>query len=189
MNEESLEQARENAHRTNQKITLAIPMSLAQREEHLLKRIQRMNGNALKKLEVLYSFMDELYSFVAKFTPCKIGCDHCCHYKVTIIEPEVQYIEKAAKITRRLAILNPEFSWQPCPFLKNSTCSIYKYRPFVCRRYVALWKTSSWCKVENEGESLPMLSFTEVDKCYDFIAMESGFVAAHDIRFFFNIGT
>lgn len=186
MNEESLEQARENAHRTHQKIISAIHRSLAQREDHLLKQIRRINGDALKKLEMLYSFMDELYSFVAKFTPCKIGCNHCCHYKVTIIEPEVQYIEKAAKIARRLAILNPEFSWQPCPFLKNGTCSIYKYRPFVCRKHITLCKTSAWCRVEKCNEvTLPMMAYSGIDTSYNFIVVESGSATDRDIRCFF----
>lgn len=189
MNEESLEQARENAHRTNQKITSAIPRSLAQREKNLLKRIKRVDGDALKKLATLYSFMDELYPVVTKFTPCKIGCYHCCHYRIDVIEPEVRYIEKATGFSRRVAILSPEVRGQPCPFLKNSTCSIYKYRPFFCRSHINLCKTSAWCRIENcKKVKLPMLVFSEVYKSYNFIVMESGSATNQDIRCFFNVG-
>ena len=146
MSEKQIEIARENAKRNFERIKNQLPKKLVKMEESLLGKISKHQGNVLTKLGELYGFMDELYTFVNRFTPCKKGCNYCCHYLVSVTNIEVAYIEHTTKI-RLLKKLFPsnDFHGYPCPFLKNGICGIYQSRPFVCRRHVTMCQTSIWC--------------------------------------------
>jgi Fe-S-cluster containining protein len=189
--EEQLEIAQENARRNYERITSRIPPRLAQKEEALLEKFSKSHGNPLTKLQTLYEFMDELYAFVSRFTPCKKSCDSCCKYEASISELEARYIEDVAKVKR---LKNPlptsNFHGTPCPFLKGGACSIYKCRPFVCRRHVSLCQSSTWCHPDRSNdENFPLLSFTEVNKSYGLILQESGLTERADIRQIFGSAT
>lgn len=80
---------------------------------------------------------------------CKAGCSHCCSVRVEAIEPEIFRIadelkkfspEKLAALTARLqqhaARAKGVSVWDhhiQCPFLTQDLCSIYPFRPAVCR--------------------------------------------------------
>lgn len=84
---------------------------------------------------------------------CKQGCSHCCNQTVWTTEPEVIYISETLrhnysedKLTsirdyffgyaERLKDLKVEERFAlsiPCPFLQNSECHIYPFRPSACR--------------------------------------------------------
>jgi|TARA_Y100000780_G_scaffold231746_1_gene258727 hypothetical protein len=49
--------------------------------------------------------------------------------------------------------------------------------------HVTITETNEWCKPENAFEySFPLLSFTEINKSYDLIRVESGKPSLVDIR-------
>ncbi|WP_446812201.1 YkgJ family cysteine cluster protein (plasmid) [Methylomonas sp. 2BW1-5-20] len=187
MNKE-LELEQENARKNSEIVIIRLPNRLAKREGLLLTKFFNHQGNPLTKLKDLYSFMDELFSFVHQFTPCKKGCSSCCYYDVSISELEIQYIEGATKIKRSK---NPKqsssFHGTPCPFLKAGVCSIYEYRPFFCRQHVALTRTSIWCHPDKCGTGeFTLLKFSEILRSYNFIIRENDNASIFDIRQIFQ---
>jgi len=169
-----------------EKVTSSIPKNLIQKEDKLLERFIKNKRNSHQKLKLLYNFMDSLYIHVNKNTPCQNGCNHCCHYNVSISELEAELIENETKAKRLKGLSNTfvtDFHGIPCPFLKEGSCSIYSSRPFVCRRFVSLGSSKKWCevKVANEYE-FPLLNFSEIDKSYDYLVNESGLNNRSDIR-------
>jgi Fe-S-cluster containining protein len=188
MSEEQLEIALENARANSDRIIKGLPINLVKMEETLTDRIAKHKGNSFTKLEVLYSVMDKIYSFVNNYTACKKGCNHCCYYKASITELEIQYIEKTTVIKRlKNKLPKAEFHGIACPFLHNGSCSIYKSRPFVCRRHISTCETATWCHVDKcNTQSFPLLNFTEVDKSFHIIAAKIGQSEHNDIRQIFG---
>ncbi len=178
------EDEKQAAQENFERLTAEMPISLSRREERFADQIKRAKINSKKKLDSLYSFMNELYTFARNYTPCKKGCSHCCHYKVTVSEVEIAHIEKHTK-KKRNKQFSPirDFHGSPCPFLKKGACSIYGARPFVCRRHVTLTKTDTWCnpKISNT-EKFPLLKFSCVDEAFDYIRQESESFETYDIR-------
>lgn len=167
-----------------------IPPQLAGREDGFEKLIENSKSNPQKKLQTLYGFMGEVSDFVAKYTPCKKGCSYCCYYPVSISGVEIDYIEKQTRIKRRKEYLpKSDFHGSPCPFLKNGCCSIYEFRPFVCRKHVTLTRDNTWCKPENANdETFTLLSFSGVEGAFRRIRHESASSEMFDIRQVFGIG-
>ncbi|HEX2736227.1 MAG TPA: YkgJ family cysteine cluster protein [Polyangiaceae bacterium] len=84
---------------------------------------------------------------------CKPGCDHCCYQSVGVTPAEaltiVRHLEQTlssdalrsvkrdlAEATERTKGLSSRERFSPdhpCPFLKQSQCSIYEVRPLSCR--------------------------------------------------------
>lgn len=160
------------------------PERLAEREHHFADRVMKAKLSPGRKLETLYDFMNELFQAVYKFTPCKKGCDSCCHYPVSISEIEIQHIEKRTGRKRNSAFLLPQnFHGTPCPFLVNRTCSIYSARPFACRQHVTLTKTNTWCAPQlSNDEEFPILQFSGLNDAFDHIRRESNSYTVYDIR-------
>lgn len=179
-----LEEARLGAKKNFDQLVSEIPKRLSDREDGFLAQIEKAKISPKKKLESLYSFMNDLYQFASRFTPCKKGCNSCCHYSVTVSEIEIAYIEKHGG-KRRNKSLGPkrDYHGSPCPFLVNGGCSIYEFRPFVCRRHVTLIPTSHWCDpVRSNDETFPLLEFSNINKAYDLIRRESSSYEMYDIR-------
>lgn len=166
------------------------PSRLAAREDGLKRLIDSSKLKPIKKLESLYTFMAEVAEFVAKFTPCKKGCSHCCYYSVSISEVEIEFIEKHTRIKRRKEYLpSSDFHGLACPFLKNGCCSIYESRPFVCRKHVTLTRDNTWCKPENANkETFPILSFSGVERAFHRIRNEGASREVFDLRQVFDLG-
>lgn len=165
------------------------PQKLLLKEQRLYERLNKAKISPIKKLGRLYEFMEELAVHVNRFTPCKTNCSACCNYPVTISDIEVEYIEMSfgAK-PNPLIIKSSDRGFSPCPFLLNGGCTIYESRPFVCRRHVSLCSTNEWCQTELANNyDFPLLNFTEVDKSYDSILVESGSRELVEIRDVFNV--
>lgn len=162
----------------------AIPKRLLEREDRLLERIRKANAAPMKKLEMLYSFMEELSKVTSRFMPCKRGCSGCCHYNVSVSLVEIEYIERKTKHRRESSMgVKQDFHGQPCVFLENGACSIYEARPFVCRRHHALTPTSHWCQPARSGDQeFPLIAFSGVDASFDHIRLGSGSAHPVDIR-------
>lgn len=154
MSEELIAVAQANTKATFAFLEPAIPKSLAQKEARLVDWYSRLKGNPRTKLLALYDFMSDIYGAVSPFTPCKKGCTSCCRIPVSIFDVEVEVIERGAGIRRKKRLGEPgNYHGLPCPFLTNNACSIYLYRPFVCRRHVTLTKTSHWCHPDRSNEA------------------------------------
>lgn len=180
---EDYETARRVAEKNQDMIINQMPHDLAEREDRLFMRLSVSKESSLEKLERLYSFMDDLYAFISRFIPCRKGCNHCCHIAVSISSLEAEYIGSTLGIRQTPNLDRKDFFGTPCPFLKEGVCSIYKYRPFVCRRHVALVDDPKWCQLELCNKYIfPNIRSTEIEKSYHFIVKGSGASTLYDIR-------
>ena len=167
------------------KMTDSLPENLEKLQDDFFIEIEKSQLSPLNKLKKLYSFMDEVYTHINKYTTCKKGCSYCCSYYVTISDIEIQFIEKNNKGIKRKEQFDTDKKrvGTPCLFLKNDACSIYESRPYVCHRHVMFTPDNSVCSEDNAHiHKLRLLSWPKLDKSYDLIKAESGSNELHDIR-------
>lgn len=158
-----IESARNHAQINLEMLNRLIPAKLQFRENHLYKTIFKGKSSAVSKLHDLYGFMEELFVYVSKITPCKQGCSYCCHIPVSVSALELEYMKTRGKNFLAQIGPSPSDSNNACPFLSNETCSIYEIRPFFCRRHVTLTATSFWCHPDRcHSSTLPLLSFSRL---------------------------
>ena len=176
------------AEQNRSRMLEALPKQLSKQEDRFLDKIKKVKAVPLVKLGMLYSFMDEILKFTSQFMPCKKGCSACCHYKIYVSSIEVEYIEKKTRIYRSLNIApGRNFHGEPCPFLKNNSCSIYEVRPFLCRRHHAFTPNAFWCDpTRSNNVQFPLVKFTNLDKAYEVINSEGKAKILFDIRQFFE---
>ena len=176
--------ARTVAEQNLAKIVNRISPSLSKREEGIFAELSISNESSIKKLEKLYAFMDELYAFVGNFTPCRKGCSSCCRITVSISSLEAEYVQTNLVIRQTPNLDKKVFFGTPCPFLNDDACSIYEYRPFVCRRHHALFDNAKWCQLDLcQKYTFPLVKFTEIERSYWFII---GASHIYDIRQLFS---
>ena len=98
------------------------------------------NRDIIQATDYLYKKLDDfIEKEVSEISSCTRGCHYCCNFSVTISYPEAVYIEHKTGI-------KPDYKYEvartdyrePCTFLKNNECSIYEYRPAVCRVYTSV---------------------------------------------------
>ncbi|MGL5044935.1 MAG: YkgJ family cysteine cluster protein [Plesiomonas sp.] len=93
-----------------------------------------------------YALVDKLTSYYTPLLECQKGCAHCCKVAVLANAAEVVYIEKetgikpATKRPKRMKKAGTTKGTDYCPFLDRETacCSIYEYRPLVCRTFATI---------------------------------------------------
>lgn len=162
-----IETARAEAKGNLEKLNRMIPAELQNRENGLVEAFSRHKGNSLSKLQDLYEFMEEVYSIVSNVTPCKKGCNHCCHIQVSVSSLELEYMKKHDRKFLRKFVPTISGSSSPCPFLSKGSCSIYEIRPYFCRRHVSITATPYWCHPDRcHSITLPLLNFSEMDRVY-----------------------
>jgi uncharacterized protein len=156
---------------------------LSRKEESLFKKIHDSKEGQLEKLELLFFEMDQIYDFANRFAVCKKGCAHCCQSAVDISNFEVEYIKINAGVTK----FKMEEIDDSCPFLKNKSCSIYAFRPFLCRRHLSIADSAKWCELDlSHNCKFPFIHFAEVDKCYSYLLGPHGGKTIKDIRLAFT---
>ncbi|WP_161785132.1 YkgJ family cysteine cluster protein [Aeromonas hydrophila] len=86
---------------------------------------------------------------------CENGCSYCCTLRVEALAPEVFYIAKKLKanlsseqlfeLTDKLKRFSDKAKGLsqieheiPCPMLVEGKCTIYEYRPAMCRKFNSL---------------------------------------------------
>jgi Fe-S-cluster containining protein len=161
-----------------------IPINLIKKEEVLLTKTRNSKRKPIGKLLELYDFMADISKPFQHLTPCKSKCSNCCNIQVDVSDLEMLIIKKNAKKQIKKAVRGRVVG-EPCPFLIDNLCSIYEFRPFVCRRHQVFTPTNELCKKESDiGQEL--LNFTEVDRSFSYIISESGLNSQKDIREYFT---
>lgn len=189
------EETQEIAKKNYAAFLAAIPAEVHRREEKLVGELRLMNAKPLVKLARIRKSVETLFSYADGHVACKMGCAYCCHQAIDISRLEAEYIgEKSGVIPARLGEVVPRdprtFSEQtPCPFLKKNVCSIYEYRPLICRIHVSLDVDDYWCRFENwhkPGGAVPKPTFHSIFNAYSELNQKTGSVVA-DIRDYFPV--
>lgn len=102
---------------------------------------------------------------------CKAGCDSCCHVPVFMLASEAKVIGKAigvAPVDVAPEKRDPDRpSWRgkdyPCPFLRDSLCSIRKNRPLACRTLFNVDRDDYLCRHEEATSMVPYLDVRDFE--------------------------
>lgn len=171
MQDEQYQAALQYAYDTHEKILANTPRSITDRLKLLPLKIYNSKGNSLTLLTRFYFEMDVIYEFYNSYSQCKKGCNSCCHQEIAVSDVEIEYILKntKAKLKKSPPLFTP--TNHPCPFLISNQCSIYEFRPFVCRKHLSLTNNPSWCNLEVCNKyDFPLLQIGPVDQSYAYIA-------------------
>lgn len=106
-----------------------------ERRARVLRRMMANRAGAFAILEKFYELLDVSLVEAYPAPTCKRGCGHCCYIGVGIGGHEAKYIEykTGVKIQRYEQGECDQKEKRPCTFLNGNECSIYQYRPAVCR--------------------------------------------------------
>jgi uncharacterized protein len=102
--------------------------------------IARATASPRSRYAKLRMLADRIAEAMAPNAACKKGCTHCCHKSVPISTHEAELISATTgrkMLSVRLAsgpkTIEEDLPADPCPFLVDSSCSIYEQRPIACR--------------------------------------------------------
>lgn len=130
-------------------------------------------NNYRKFLKEFDRKLENYFNQHKEYVHCKIGCSSCCEngdYPLSQIELEYLMqgyinLDNETKIKVQKNIKSIQKGGQ-CPFLIEKKCSIYKYRPIICRvhglAYIisnnrvkvpyCVYENKNYSKVYNNGE-------------------------------------
>lgn len=129
-----------------------IPRDIANEVSSILNNALNANISIYDKIEICYEQVDKILNILKESFPCKPGCSFCCKHDVLITELEANYISLKTGIKLNMQKFS-YFNHSNCPFLKDDFCSIYKYRPFICRTYHILASPEN-CKKDLSNKCL-----------------------------------
>jgi Fe-S-cluster containining protein len=110
--------------------------------------------NFEKFLSSVNDDLNKIFNYQKEYIHCKKGCSYCCRqgdYPISKIEYDYlmsgfEKLDENIKIKIRESIEKAKQGDREsytCPFLIDNCCSIYNYRPFVCRTFGVLTEDSS----------------------------------------------
>jgi hypothetical protein len=132
--------------------------------------------------EAVVCVLDRLRNEAGIVSSCKLGCCHCCRYRIVMNIAEVrtlaQYVKREFSPEQRKALRRRTQQWHEwddslrgrcpsadmakqtdpshydpcCPLLINGACSAYEVRPVVCRSHFVSSPPLS-CQAANDPES------------------------------------
>jgi len=141
----------------------------------------------------LKKIMTTLGQATEGIVPCKAGCSDCCKMATNITSLEAEEISKATGIPVTVpssTLTNEEsikaFQGIPCPFLRESQCSIYHVRPFACRAHYSMDKDNLLCKIV-PGETIrsPTVNTSQFSLLHALAHVAENEMHLADIREFF----
>lgn len=105
-------------------------------------------------LSVVGRDLNKIFEFQKEYIHCKQGCSYCCRkgdYPISKIEYEYlmegfDRLDNKLKAQIKENIKKTKQENQEsytCPFLIDNSCSLYNYRPLVCRTFGVLTEDSS----------------------------------------------
>lgn len=195
LQERTPEAAQEIAKRNYAAFLARIPAEIQQHEARLVLELGRLNAKPLVKLARIRQSAETLFLYSNEFVACKKGCAFCCHQSIQLSSMEAGYIASNTGI-QPVALSAPIYrdplgfsEKTPCPFLKQGACSIYEFRPLICRIHVSLDVDDYWCRFENwhrPGAVVPKPTFRSIADAFNQLNEKSKCVVA-DIRDFFPV--
>jgi uncharacterized protein len=188
LDEHDMQVAQGRARRNAAEMVAHIPQHLVQSEARIAEQLRHHQGNAFSKLALLHRLLDEWAPVMKPYIACRSGCAACCHYNVSLLPVEAEYIERKTKHKRRAELGESwDYHGQPCPFLKDGRCGIYHARPISCRMHVAFTATAYWCDPQRSSDGeFQFMDLTGVREALVDIAQAQGGLAHTDIRQVFN---
>lgn len=145
--------------------------------DEILKQSIELAKEAVKPLQTLRenTTLQEYYRELHLFVDSKIAkaniedkiqcnkqeCSFCCHDKILGTYSEMVYVKNKAKelgVPINTSVKQREENWKSlsfkdkaCPLLHNGKCTVYEFRPIICRIHnIALGEDINKCKRENE---------------------------------------
>lgn len=120
-----------------------------------------------QKWYVMDQIMDIVNAAVGPFTPCKAGCDACCHsvLPVSILEAERIALHTGRALAKPPLEADPmghKDAWTPCPFLKKGRCSIYAVRPLCCKWHFNMDSVNTLCSPASDGKPVRIMFWNRV---------------------------
>lgn len=188
---------------------IELPLTPAEAEQQAIQNLQRLNGTtdlsglradlmaALQlpiaqkgRMNRALKVAQEMAKTVVPYSACRSGCSYCCHTSVAVSLLEAQMIGDAIgqaplNVPPRQSREGIEqYHRQPCPFLKNSKCSIYSVRPMACRLMFNMADNPFFCNTEIDPEDshVTQLNLKDIELAFTGTFLEEGFA---DIRDFF----
>lgn len=191
----SREETREISKKNYDAFLASIPAQIIRREEKLVSDLRLMNAKPLVKLARIRDLVETLYAYADGHVACKAGCSYCCHLKIEISRLEAEYIgDKTGvmpvvlgEVTQRDPYAFSELT--PCSFLKHGVCSIYEFRPLICRLHVNMDVDDALCRFENWNTpdgAVPKPTFHSILSAYVELNQKAGCAVA-DIRDYFPV--
>ena len=118
-----------------------------------------------KKIHWLRMGAQTLANAVDGLAACRPGCDSCCHVPVLMLASEARVIGKSIGVVARdvpTELRNaPVPTWRgkdyPCPFLRDSLCSVRDNRPLACRILFNVDRDDYLCQHEESSSIVPYL--------------------------------
>lgn len=109
--------------------------------------------NYIKFLKIVDEDLKKIFDYQKEYLCCKEGCAHCCKRgDFPLTELEFKYLMSGYnKLDSNLknliqenisSLKNADRDNYICPFLINEKCSVYAYRPIVCRAFGVLTEDS-----------------------------------------------
>lgn len=151
------------------------------------------------KVVLLRRMVDKLGEAARGLTPCKQGCNHCCHMATLVTVEEATAIAKATGAPMTMPTeFNAVFSKEelrdrylgvPCTFLTSNGCDIYAERPLACRMHHTLDSDNLLCQiVPGHPVTLPSFNTRQLDMAILLAHGGPTKVRYADIREFFPTG-
>lgn len=124
---------------------------------------QKLTSNKNKKFAIylVRTLHDQIDTLAKKIKTkptihfdCKPGCSYCCTLRIEAIAPEIfllaQHLKKLPEpkylaLVEKLKVHAPsaegvrmEDFFLECPLLEDGQCSVYEFRPTMCRKYLSM---------------------------------------------------
>lgn len=112
------------------------------KQYHIIMRLVDNGAHPFTVFDKTNTFVDAALAELYPVRTCTRGCSHCCYVPVGLTALEADYIEDRTGHKQNANVESMGKARDPkektaCPFLKDNECSIYEYRPMVCRAFLS----------------------------------------------------